>query len=278
MKKLFLLTLISGVFLFSCKDEEPGGTTNGGGSSDPLAVGAVAETNTSYIVKFTGTNCPPCGSWGWAMFTEFLNNVGVDGVYSAAYSDNFVAALFITNEATSMDGAYGAAASGSGYPTFAANGESKLSRAGGQVNTTNEKQMVYDAVNNHAGAAVKINTGLNWMVEDGKIKIKYKTKAFEAVSGAHLAIFIQENGVVGNQAGHSEGQFATHKHVLRKSVDGAFGKSLGDLTAGQEVEGEAEVQLGAEWNGDNIEVIAIMNSKSGTNYTFLNAALGTDKG
>ena len=277
MKKLFLLTLISGVFLFSCKDEEPGGTTNNGGSSDPLAVGAVAESNASYIVKFTGTNCPPCGGWGWAMFSELTRNVGADGVYSSAYSQNPFAALFITPDATTLDGNYGAAGSGSGYPTFAANGESKLARSSQGVNTTEEKNMIYNAVNEHADAEVSVNTGLNWMVEDGKVKIKYKTKAFKATDDVYLAILIQENKVVGNQAGHSEGQFAEHKHVLRTAVDGAFGESLGNLSAGQEVEGEAEVSVNSEWNPDNLEVIAIMNSKSGTKYTFLNAALGSKK-
>jgi len=272
MKKLLLFTVAASLFMFSCKDE--GSTTEPGGSGDPLAVADVSQKNTSFIVKFSGTNCPPCGTWGWSMFSDIISGVGDDGVFMTNYGQNFVAQLFIIDEATTLQNDYGI----TGYPSFGANGEAKLDRGSSGVNTAGEKQMVYDAVNDHADAAVKINTGLNFQIADGKINIKYKTKAFEALSGTNkLAILVLENKVVGYQAGHSEGNNAVHKHVWRAAVDGTYGKEIGALTAGQEVEGEATVDLDPSWDTENIEVVAIMYEKKGTKHNFLNAAHGVKK-
>ncbi len=272
MKKLLLFSVAASLFLFSCKDDA--GTEPGGGSSDPLAVADVSQSNTSFVIKFSGTNCPPCGQWGWSMFSDIISGAGDDAIYMTNYGQNFVAQLFIIDEATTIQDDYGI----TGYPSFGANGEAKLDRAGGRVNTANEKQMVYDAVNDHADASVAINTGVNFMIDGDQIKIKYKTKAFEALSGNNkLAIYVLEDKVIGYQAGHSEGNNASHKHVFRAATDGAYGADIGALTAGQEVEGDATVDMESSWDADHIEVVAVMYEKKGTKHNFLNAANGVKK-
>ena len=273
MKKIFVLSLVASMFLFGCGPEETTGP-DGGGSTDKLAVATVKKENKSLIAKFSGTNCPPCGTWGWTMMASLVDGAGTEAVTMTAYGQNFVAQLFITDEATTLQNAWGAA----GYPHFGANGSVTTQDRSQGVYTALEEQEIFDRVNAHAASAVTANTTLNYEIVDGKLNMKYKTSAWGDISGTpYLAIYVLEDKVKGNQAGHSEGANAIHKKVLRGEVTASagYGSEISGLAVGSDVSGEATYELDSDWDTDHIIVAPVMYSKVGTNYEFVNASFGT---
>jgi hypothetical protein len=271
MKKLSLLILMSAMIFAGCSDKNDDNPDDKG---TDLTVSSVAKENHSFVVKFSGTNCPPCGGWGWTMSNDLQFGIGDAGGYSVCYGQNFVAQLFITPEATTLQNEWGA----TGYPHFGANGSvTTVDRSQG-VYTQLEKQEIFDRVNNHAAAAVVANTGLNYTIADGKIQMKWKTKAFDAVSNAFLAVYIIEDEVEGYQAGHPDG-IVDHHLVMRKEVTAGegYGSSLGSLTANQEIDGEATIDVDEDWNPENISIYAVVYSKVGTKYNFVNLGMGNKK-
>lgn len=269
MKKILLLAAMSAtLFITSCKDEKKEEPKM---AADKLAITSVEAKNTSFVVKFSGTSCPPCGGWGWTVMQELIDGIGDNGIATTCYGQNFVAKYFITPEATTLQTAWGA----TGYPHFGANGSiTTVSRSSG-VNTAAEKVELFDRVTKHAAAEVMANVGVNYEIVDGKVNMKYQTKAFKALDGDnHLAIYILEHNVVGAQSGHPDGANTKHKHIMRKEITAGagYGSSIGALTSGQKIDGSQTFDLDPTWNADNIEIVAVLYTKVGTKFTFVNAS------
>lgn len=272
MKKvLLLLAISSSMFFYSCNDggnvEDPNPT-----SKDKLEVGVVAQENNSLVIKFSGSNCPPCGGWGWTFMSDLITGTQGKANCMTAYGQNFVAKLFIIPEATTLQNAWKA----TGYPHFGANGSVTTVPRSGSVNTAAEKAEIFARVDAHKTAAVKANTGVKYEIVDGKLRLKYKVKAFEEMSGDnYLAIYILEHEVVGYQAGNPDGNNTKHKHILRKEISGdGYGKSIGAISAGKEVSGDFEMELPVEWNTEKLEVVTALYVKEGTKFTFTNSSRG----
>lgn len=271
MKKILLLTIVSlSLFVVSCNDkkvEDPKPA-----ATDKMAIADVPKENNSLVVKFSGTNCPPCGGWGWTFMTDLIT--GTEGKANAmtVYGQNFVAKLFIIPEATTLQDAWKAKS----YPHFGANGSVTNEPRTSTVNVNNEKAEIFARVDAHKAAPVKANTAMKYEIVDGKLRLKYKVKAFEEMSGDnYLAIYILENEVVGYQAGHADGNNTKHKHILRKELSGqGYGKSIGSMTSGQELSGDYEFELPADWNKEKLEIVSALYVKNGTNYTFTNSSRG----
>ena len=275
MKKIFVLSLIASAFLFGCSDDAATTTPagSGGGSGDKLAVTSVMKENNSFAVKFSGTNCPPCGTWGWTMAASLKSGIEGSGEYMTAYGQNFVAGLYVIEAATTLQDAWGAA----GYPHFGANGSvTSLDRSAG-VNTTGEEDEIYERVNTHAAADVVANTTVKYEIVDGTMNLKYMTEAYSDLSSPYLALYVLEDKVEGYQSGHSEGNGALHKNVLRKEItnDAGYGSPIEGLAVGTNVSGEASFELDSDWDESHIKVIAVMYNKVGTNYSFVNLSTAT---
>jgi hypothetical protein len=268
MKKIFVLSLIASAFLFGCSDDTTTTPTgSGGGSGDNLAVTAVIKENNSFVVKFSGTNCGPCGSWGWTMAASLKSGIEGSGEYMTAYGQNFVAGLYVIDAATTLQDAWGAVA----YPHFGANG-SVIS-----LDTDEEEDEIYERVNTHAAADVVANTTVKYEIVDGTMNLKYMTEAYSDLSSPYLALYVLEDKVEGYQSGHSDGNGALHKNVLRKEItnDAGYGSPIEGLAVGTNVSGEASFELDSDWDESHIKVIAVMYNKVGTNYSFVNLSTAT---
>jgi hypothetical protein len=278
MKKIFVLGLIASAFLFGCSDDTTTttpttGSGSGGGSEDNLAVTDVMKENNSFAVKFSGTNCPPCGGWGWTMASSLKSGIEGSGEYITAYGSNPYAALLIADEATTLQNAWGAA----GYPHFGANGSVTDIPRPGSVNVAAEEAQIFERVNDHAAADVVANTTVKYEIVDGVMNMKYKTAAWSDLSSPYLAIYIVEDKVKAYQAGHSEGNDALHKNVLRKEItaEAGYGSPIEGLAVGTDVSGEASFELDSDWDESHIKVIAVMYNRVGTKYTFVNLSTAT---
>ncbi len=277
MKKLFILTITAAFFFAACSDSGSDPKKDDNTSNVDPSSFSVPEDNTAILVKFTGTNCPPCGSWGWATFAELIANSAGDAIPFSAYSSNPFAEHMINAESSAMDDAQGV----TGYPSFSVGDALQLSRDGGSVNVTKEKQMCYDAIAAHNGAPVEMNATVKYKIQDGKVKIYYKVKAFKDMpENNYLALYVLEDKVTQYQAGHSEGVNAVHKHVLRKGINGAWGLNIGPMTSGQTKSGTEEMTIGEDystglkWASEHIEVVGVMRFNLGSVNVFINACEG----
>ena len=99
----------------------------------------VQEVNMSLINKLTATWCGPCGSWGWTLFQEIIdethNDAVIMGTYGSSTSNyyNPAAAAFKQAQAPSA-----------GWPAFCANGENRTaySSNGGIYTATTKTNVV----------------------------------------------------------------------------------------------------------------------------------------
>lgn len=274
MKKLSLLTLFLAVIMAisSCKKEE-----NKGDGVEPGANITVQQKNLALVQKHTGSLCGPCGSWGWAAFDEIMTTNAGNAAFVSAFSENFVAELFITQTATEEDNAWGV----SGYPTFTANGVAQLDRPNGSVNVTSEKAKVKAAVDAHIAAPVVANTGFTTAVSGDQFVIETKTNFFAEGNGDYfVAVYVLEDGIVGKQSGHPQTPNVTHHHVLRgaatlsgRASAKTFGEKIasGTVAAGTSVYKKFIFDVGEGHNTSNYEVVTVIWKKNGTKYAFVNA-------
>lgn len=232
----------------------------------------VEERNRPWIVKHTGTNCSPCGSWGWGMFSELSDRFGEDAVYLAAYA---YPEDYVTDLAKELSNYNDVQA----FPTFSVNNRNILSeaRSTGQVNVREERDLAIMRAEGFINDSVIINSAVQGVIQDGKMRIRYKTKAFleVTITPVYVAVYVLENSITGHQLGHPTPDKAVHKHVFRAAMDGQlWGRNIGALREGDEIGGEAIIPIEEDWNLDNLELIVVTYQKHADTYYFANASKG----
>lgn len=234
---------------------------------------AVEKKNTSFINKFTGTNCYYCGDWGWPLFIEIIDeHHGKDAVCIGTYSQNSFAQNYITSMATALDRRLPVTV---GYPTFAANFYDAWS------NNANTSQKMKDNINNaiaaHVASPVVANSATTVKLDGNDIVVNAHTKFFEAGDGEYnIAVLVLEDGVIGYQSGPNGGNNASHHKVLRGG-NGDWGQALvnGTVAANSTFDHEIRIAKDGSWNWDNCEIATIIWKKNGSKWDFVNAHLHT---
>lgn len=249
------LFLIGTVGLTSCKKE----VIVDGTSSDFLEV---EQTNSSFLVKHTGTWCGPCGGWGFTNFQSQIDAYGDTEVLLATVSGS----LGGTNNEFFFD-AFANALSISATPTFHAN-----------FGQTTSGQLVTD----HKEAAVVANSNYELTIEGGKIKVNTTTKFFQDLSDEdyYIAPYIVVDGIIANQAGHPDGANTAHKKSLVDIATPvgldkeAFGYKIasGDIRNGYRVNLNFEADFNSSWDESNVSVAIVITKRDGSgNPVFVNA-------
>lgn len=284
MKKVLLSAFAIMLIFSACKKTEntpepaTGGDPNPGGNEPQEIV--VTKANMSMVTKMTGSLCPPCGSWGWTSFESLINDNKGDAFFVGAYSDNYVARLFITDEAEVMENRWGV----TGFPTFAANAVAQLDRAGGGVNVNSEIAKTNAVVASHKVDEVYVNSGFRTSIDGNTMTIETKTEFFKEISGdLYLAVYLMEDKVKGAQSGHPDGANALHHYVLRGSatLDGAakaetWGYSIGEpgintsTPAGTIVDNKYTIDISG-YDQSHLSVAVVVYRKLGVRYSFINA-------
>ena len=249
-----VLFLVATAGLTSCKKE----IVVDGTSSDFLEV---EQTNSSLIMKHTGTWCGPCGGWGFTNFQGQIDTYGNTEVLAATVSGSLGGA----NNEFFFD-AFANALSLSATPTFHSN-----------FGQTTNGQLVTD----HKEAPVVVNGNYDISFDAGKIKVKTTTKFFQDASGDYyLAPYIIVDGIVADQAGHPDGANTVHKLSLvdiaapQGQEKEAFGYKIaaGDIRNGYRVNLDVESDLDPSWDQSKISVAMVYTKRDGSgNPVFVNA-------
>lgn len=249
------LFFIGTIGLTSCKKE----VVVEGTSSDFLEV---EQTNSSFLVKHTGTWCGPCGGWGFTNFQSQIDAYGDTEVLAATVSGSLGGA---SNEF--YFDAYADAFSISATPTFH-----------GNFGQTTSGALVTD----HRESPVVANSNYELSIEGDKIKVKTTTQFFQDLSGEdyYIAPYIIVDGIVADQTGHPDGANTVHKKSL---VDigspvgldkEAFGYKIaaGDIRNGYRVNLEVEADFLSSWDEDNVSVAIVITKRDPAgNPVFVNA-------
>lgn len=248
------LIFVGTIGLSSCNKE----VVVDGTSSDFLEV---EESNSSFLVKHTGTWCGPCGGWGFTNFQGQIDTYGETEVLAATVSGSLGGA----NNEFFFD-AYGTAFDISATPTFH-----------GNFGQTTSGALVTD----HQDSPVVANGNYEITIEGGKINVKTTTKFFQDLTGDYfIAPYIIVDGIVANQTGHPDGANTVHKKSLVDIASPAglekeaFGYKIasGAIRNGYRVNLDLEADFLSTWDEDKVSVALVITTRDAAgNPVFVNA-------
>lgn len=223
----------------------------------------VPETQTPLVSKITATWCINCGTWGWDLFEELIDENKDKAILLAThYSGDLntpVGEAFADN--------WGVFA----QPRFILNDEDKRAS---RSNAASKITEITGEIADMSAQSPVANVGFYAEMVDGKIEVQTKTKFFQEATGEYyLGVYTVEEGVVNNQSG--QGANTVHKTIMRASFDAdAFGSRLSmmnTLGAGMEFTNTHSIDIDSDWNTDKVSVIAMIWKKEGDKYAFVNA-------
>lgn len=215
----------------------------------------------SVVWKFTETWCGPCGTWGWDLANEILNDIGDKGYYVGVMG---------SSTPTSMNAnCYDAFVNNfevAGYPTFTVNN----TESGTSISSVKSK---YDAF--AASTPVASSAGI-FEIVGNEILVNANTKFWSDADGNYfLAAYIVEDKVVATQYGQSGN--VEHHHLMRGTMmsnNSPWGQTVasGSISANSEYPHTFSKTFDANaWNKDNIEIILVLYKYDGNTYNVVNS-------
>ncbi len=226
----------------------------------------VPQTQLSILTKITADWCTNCGTWGWNLMEDMLednaaniivlNSHASGGLYDAAAAD--IKANFGAN----------------GQPKFYINNTDLLANSGNGAAKRMEAMQLIEA---NAGQTPLANAGVLFTREGTTFTINTKTKFFSEMNGSvHLSLLVLENNVSFNQSPIGT---QDHPSVVRRAESGStFGDAIaqGTIAAGTEIDGNYTIEGEATWNMDNIKIAALLWTEENGNYTYVNGTQASE--
>ncbi|MGB1039771.1 MAG: Omp28-related outer membrane protein [Flavobacteriales bacterium] len=272
-KYISLSILGLGLALSSCKKEEsntdPEPKTNP--ASEPTIVHKKIQV--PIVVKATGENCPPCGSWGWTDWINLSNDLAGKAFCWANYAGGYAPANGFrgkelrapTSDAAAFLGRFSGV---TGYPNFVTN----MTSAG-----TSSSDAKIAAEASIANTDIKLSAGFKHKIEGNTLTIEAQTKVWENVTGTYyMGAYLVENDITAYQAGSvAGGANAKHHLVFRGSLSSSsWGEKIIDGSADQDMilNKTYSVEIPSGYNKDNFTYGIIIWKKVGGTYQYVNAA------
>jgi hypothetical protein len=243
MKKLLLIPVALMLVLTSCKKEttEPGTEMN-----------TVSTQYKAFIVEFTATWCPYCGTYGYPAWESTLtgNQYKVTGLSIHPDDD-------IVNEAYPAQSEFETFYQCGGYPSagfgVTGNGYPSESYYEGGINAALS-----------ANGTAKAGIGITKEISGSNMIITTKTVLFNDLSGTYnLAVYLVEDGIVNDQATTTSSiQDAVHDRVFRGSNgDLAWGTTIitGSGTKGTKIDGTYTIPIPSDVRSTaNLHVVVVL--------------------
>jgi Outer membrane protein Omp28 len=269
MKKLLMIMLAMSVAFVACKkDDEP---------EVPVVDNSIPSISHSQkqvpiVYKSTGETCYYCGDWGWQAWIDLADDHLGTALTWANYSTGFSNAYFRDQEMNPADPTMEAIKQNfgsGGKPNFYVNGTSY------STSTSNAASAAAASI---ASTSVVASASIAGTLESGVLTVDAEAKFYSAVSGEYyMGVYVIENYASGPQAGPigTSGD-VDHHLVMRGSMTStsAWGVQIvsASAAAGSTFAKTYTVTLPATYNEDNINVGVIIWKKSGSTYSYVNAA------
>lgn len=220
----------------------------------------VAEEQRLLITKRTASWCPNCGTWGWTLFKNLIEDNAPKAVLIAAHYDGQLAVPAAADLTDNFGGFY--------QPRFFLS-ETDVNASSG--NSSSIQNSIRDQVNAAFDASPVANSGFAPIWQDGLLKAAARVKFFQEAQGEYyLGLYLIENNVTAYQAGI--GNNAVHQKLFRAAFsDETWGQLIVNGTAqeGQEFTLNFSHPLD-ELQGD-YEVVGIIWKKVDSKYLPVNA-------
>lgn len=241
MKKFLALSAVALLVFSGCKKDE----------ADPNAINSVSTDYKAFIVEFTATWCPYCGTNGYPYweeaFTDRPNKVTGLSIHPA---DGLVDADY--PEFDSLSNFY----SCSGYPTTGWN------TTGNGYPSATYFNAVDPAIT--ANAQAKAGIGLKTSLSGTTMTVNTKTVVFSDLTGTYaLAVYLTEDNLVYDQTTTTTTiPDAVHMRVFRGAADHKpFGTNIinGSATKGTQIDGTYTITVPSDVvNTSNLHVTVVL--------------------
>ena len=277
------ITLRNSVFLFfvltfffsSCNKK---------GCTDPISLAYNAEASKdngsctypennkkTLIFYSTGTWCQYCGDLGRNFCDDITSDFPQSQIISLHENDP------LTSNIGSITQSYLDSLNGSlGCPHFYVGVNSVVNPTSSPSNYS----QLTSAVDDNLLLFSEVNMDLEYSINGNMMNIKVQSKLSNETpsDNYYLSTYIIEDDVVKpqNRSGNYDANF-THNNVLRKQVSDyvdVFGSSLNFDSNGDNLASFYDVPLDstAEWNYNNLYVVAVVWQENGDDYRFVNLA------
>ncbi|MEO1513372.1 MAG: Omp28-related outer membrane protein [Bacteroidota bacterium] len=227
----------------------------------------VSSTQAVMVTKKTATWCSFCGTWGWSLFDDMLEDSEGDALLIAAHHSgdlqNATSTEFVNNLKNQ-----------GGQPRFFLNRDDI---GANNSNSASKRQQVKDAVSSSKNTTPIANSVLNNSLSGNELTISARAKFFQEATGDfYLSILVIEDDVVANQS--SRGVVPHHKILRGAAQSGTFGKQLtnGTVAVNTEFTESFTVSLDDNWNKEKLEIAAVIWRKDGNTFEFVNAFLTSE--
>jgi len=271
MKKLLVIMLAMSIGFVACKKDDVG--------DDPVSENAIPSVSHSQkqvpiMYKSTGETCYYCGDWGWQAWIDLADAYKGTALTWANYSSGFSNAYFRNQEmnptSPTMEAIKQNFGSG-GKPNFYVNGTSY------STSTANASSAAAASIAT-AASSVVASASIEGTLENGVLTVNAEAKFYSAVSGEYyMGAYVIENHASGPQAGPigTSGD-VEHHFVMRGSMTSTseWGVQIvsSSAAAGSTIAKTYTVTLPTSYNTDNINVGVIIWKKTGSTYSYVNAA------
>lgn len=242
MKKKTFMLLIAGLFIMKATAQQ------------------VEQKQRTLITKVTATWCPPCGSWGWDLFENLIDDNNSKALLMTAHHSGALTNA-VGQEVTSNFGV-------TSQPRFFVNNTDQNATSS---NASSKRGDIMNMVDEAFAQMPVVNVGFAPTFGDNKLTVDAKVKFFQATEGEYyLSVYLMEDGVIQYQA--SIGDNANHKKVVRFNFsDNTFGELIVNGAVGADAEFDMPFELSiGEVAGYDYEVAGIIWKKDADKFIPVN--------
>lgn len=224
----------------------------------------ISNQQWTIMTKTSATWCSNCGSWGWNMFKDLIDDNQDKNViiWSSHNSGD------LKNEASEeINAGWGSV----GQPQFFVNSDVF---AYDQVNPQNTRDQINAYIDDLIGFGALAGVGVDATYDGTTLNVTGKAEFFTDLEAGnyHLAVYLLKDHVIENQSG--QGANADHRYVLDDKVtESSFGEQIveGFVEAGATYTIDVSKEI-ENVDLENDEVVVILwNLRVDGNYAFFNA-------
>ena len=240
------------------------------GLSSVIYSQTVSTLRIPLICKITATWCNSCGTWGWSLNEEIMNQ-NPEALTICMHAST--TSLLYSPDAATIYGVF--TPTSSGVPSWYVDGIRKTqSSTSGGVYTTQTKTAVKSAVDSILIFDAEAGAGFSWSWNNNTLEVSAKSEFFVSSNGEYyLGVYLIEDDIVKYQNGI--GNNAIHHPTFRTSLSDPLGDFLmdGNVNAVTSFVKSYSFTIPSDYVKSKLRLMAIIWKKISGNYVIVNTSV-----